>query len=69
LKRFTVSGFGVCIATVFCLSLGCVIAYFLFSEGEDFFLIQFCLGGKGGSSFASFGLCLGLCGLQMCLHL
>jgi len=26
-------------------------------------------GWRGGSSFASFGLCLGLCGLQMCLHL
>lgn len=49
--------------------LGCAVAYFLFSEGEEIFLIQFCLRGKGGSSFASFGLCLGLRGLQMCLHL
>jgi len=69
LKRFIVKGFGVCIATDFCLSLGCAVVYFLFSEGEEFFLIQFCLGGKGGSSFASFGLRLGLCGLQMCLRL
>src|SRR5690606_13559992 len=30
---------------------------------------QFCLRGKGGSSFESIGLCLDLWGLQMCLHL
>ena len=42
---------------------------FYFQKGRRFFLIQFCLRGKGGSSFASFGLCLGLCGLQMCLHM
>jgi hypothetical protein len=53
LKRFTVKGFGVCIATDFCLSLGCAVAYFLFSEGRRFVLIQFCLGGKGGSSFVT----------------
>jgi hypothetical protein len=52
-----------------CVVLVCAVAYFLFSEGQEIFLIQFCLRGKGGSSFASFGLCLGLCGLQMCLHL
>ena len=49
-----------------CLS-GCAVAYF-FSEGEEIFLIQFCLRGKGRRSFARFGLCLGLCSLQMCLH-
>lgn len=42
---------------------------FYFQKGWSFFLIQFCLGGKGISSFANFGLCFGLCGLQMCLHL
>ena len=36
---------------------------FYFQKGRRFFLIQFYLGGKGGSFFASFGLCLGLCGL------
>jgi hypothetical protein len=41
------------------------VAYFLFSEGEEFFLIQFWPGGKGGSSFASFALSLGLCRLQI----
>jgi hypothetical protein len=69
LKRLPVNGFGVCIATDFCLLLGCAVEYFLFSEGEEIFLIQFYLGGKGVSSFASFGLCSGLCGLQMCLLL
>jgi len=42
--------------------------YFLFSEGKEIY-IQFISGWKGGSSFANFGLCFGLCGLQMCLHL
>jgi hypothetical protein len=45
---------------IFCVVLVCVVAYFLFSEGEEFFLIQFCQREKGGSSFASFGPCLGL---------
>jgi hypothetical protein len=30
---------------------------------------NFSLGWKGGSSFAIFGLCVGLFELQMCLHL
>ena len=42
---------------------------FYFQKGRRIFLIQFCLRGKGGSSFASFGLSLDLCSLQMCLHL
>ena len=48
---------------------GCAVGIFYFQKGRRFFLIQFFLRGKGGSSFASFALCLGLCGLQMCLHL
>ena len=38
-------------------------------EGKEILKIIFSLGGKGVSSFAIFGLCVGLCGLQMCLHL
>jgi len=57
------------LTVIVCVVLVSAVAYFLFSEGEEIFLIQFCLRGKGGSSFASFALCLGLCGLQMCLHL
>jgi len=57
-------GFGVCIATDFYSSWGCSFEHFLFSEEKEIFLIQFCLDGKGGSSFASFGLSLGLCGWQ-----
>jgi hypothetical protein len=37
-------------------------------EGKEILKNNFSVG-KGGSSFASFGLSLGLCGLQMCLHL
>lgn len=51
------------------LSVGCAWDIFLFLEGKDIFLIQFCLGGQGGSSFASFGPCFGSRGLQVCLHL
>ena len=36
---------------------------------EGNFKNNFPLGGKGVSSFAIFGLCVGLCELQMCLHL
>jgi len=54
---------------IVCIVLVRAVEYFLFSEGEEVFLIQFCQGGKGGSFFASFALCLGLRGLQMCLHL
>ena len=53
-------------------SLSCRVvrlSIFYFLKRRRFFLIQFCLSGKGGSSFASFGLCLGLFGLQMCLNL
>lgn len=53
--------------SVSCWSVRLRIFYFL--KGRRFFLIQFCLRWNGGSFFASFGLCLGLCGLQMCLHL
>jgi len=42
--------------------------HIFFQKGRRFFLIQFCLRGKGRRSFARFGLCLGLCSLQMCLH-
>lgn len=39
-----------------------MVSNFLFSEVEEIlFLIQFCLDWEGGSSFARFGLCLGLC--------
>ena len=54
--------------TVFVVSVFAFL-YFYFQKGRRFFLIQFSLHGAGGSSFASFGLCLVLCGLQMCLHL
>jgi hypothetical protein len=37
--------------------------------GEGILKNNFPSGGKGGSSFAIFGLCVGLCELQMCLHL
>ncbi len=48
--------------------IGAVLA-FMRPQGRRFFFIQFSLRGKGGNSFASFALCLGLRGLQMCLHL
>jgi hypothetical protein len=48
---------------------GCAVEFFLFSKGEEIFLIQFCQRWKGGSSLASFGWSVGWCGLQMCLHL
>ena len=38
-------------------------------EGKEILKNNFSLGGKGVSSFAIFGLCVGLCELQMCLHL
>jgi len=34
-------------------------------EGKENLKNNFLLGGKGGSSFAIFGLCVGLCELQM----
>jgi hypothetical protein len=60
LSLLSFTGFGALVSAV---------AYFLFSEEWEVFLIQFCQGGKGGSSFASFALCIGFCGLQMCFHL
>src|SRR5690606_38874027 len=46
----------------------CVCVFYFFLKGwKKYFEILSAW--KGGSSFASFGLCLGLCGLQMCLHL
>jgi len=45
------------------LGVGCFIFF-------DVLVKIFCyLGWLGGSSFAIFGLCVGLCELQMCLHL
>jgi hypothetical protein len=42
---------------------------FYFFEGSGNFLKTIFYGVGKTSSFASFGLCLGLCGLQMCLLL
>ena len=47
--------------------LGVVSGVYFFEGKEKNFKIHSV--GKGGSSFASFGLRVGLCGLQMCLHL
>lgn len=41
----------------------------IFLKGRKKYFEFFLKGWQGGSSFASFGLCLGLRGLQMCLHL
>ncbi|MBS1653120.1 MAG: hypothetical protein JSU07_14030 [Bacteroidetes bacterium] len=45
----------------------CVGCLFFFEGQEKNFKIH--SAGKGGSSFASLGLRVDLCGLQMCLHL
>jgi hypothetical protein len=45
-----------------------VLADYKFLEGKEILKNNFSVG-KGGSSFAIFGLCVGLCELQMCLHL
>jgi hypothetical protein len=47
--------------------LACGLAVLKILEG-GILKNNFLLGGKGGSSFAIFGLCVGLCELQMCLH-
>jgi len=47
------------------LCIGCFKNFF---RGKGF-KNDFPYGGKGGSSFAIFGLWVGLCELQMCLHL
>ncbi len=51
---------------LFCLA--CVSGVLFFFEVCKN-ILKFFLGGKGRSSFAIFGLCVGLCELQMCLHL
>jgi len=38
-------------------------------EGKEILKNNFSLGVEGGSSFAIFGLRVGLCELKMCLHL
>jgi len=75
LLSFTVFVVLVCGVAYFLFSEGQEI-FFNYSLHYYFSLVfvnrkrfQFCLRGKGGSSFASFAQCLGLCGLQMCLHL
>jgi len=49
--------------------MGSVSAVLKILEGKGGVKIIFLSGGKGGSSFAIIGLCVGLCELQMCLHL
>jgi hypothetical protein len=51
-----------------CFFVGCAVAVLKILERE-ILKNNFSLGGKGESSFAIFGLCVGLCELQMCLHL
>ena len=51
------------------LCVGCGVAVLKILEGKGIFKNNFSFGGKGVSSFAIFGLCVGLCELQMCLHL
>ena len=45
------------------------VAFFIFFEALEKIFWNSFLGRRGGSSFAIFGLCDGLCELQMCLHL
>lgn len=52
---------------IVCALVVYAFAYFLFSEGQEIFLIQFCQGGKGGSSYHSFGLWVGIEGLRYVL--
>lgn len=47
--------------------VGCRVLIFYLSVGEK--NLKFFSVGKGGSSFVIFGLRVGLCELQMCLHL
>jgi len=50
-------------------ALICAVAYFLFSEGKEIFLIQFFTWVGKASSYHSFGLAMALCGCGMCLLL
>jgi len=53
-----------------CLSVAeCAWRFLFFFEGTGNFLKTIFHWVEKASSFASFGLCLGLCGLQMCLLL
>jgi hypothetical protein len=46
LQRLPVNGFGVCIATDFCLLLGSEVEYFYFQKRRDFFYFNFIWEGK-----------------------
>jgi hypothetical protein len=50
-------------------AVGRALAVLKILEGKEILKNNFSFGGKGVSSFAIFGLCFGLCELQMCLHL
>ena len=52
----------------YCFCVGCVLADLKILEGKEILKNNFSVG-KGESSFAIFGLRVGLCELQMCLHL
>ena len=54
---------------IFFVVLVCAFGCFIFLKRWKKYFEIHSLGRKGGSSFAIFGLCVGLCELQMCLLL
>ena len=68
-KSLSVVVFAVIVELWMGLFVSAVASGFKNFRREGILKNNFSFGGRGGSSFAIFGLRLGLCELQMCLHL